>query len=154
MITNKIKLAVWLPLFCLLVAGCTSTQNAKHAPRRFHEAASANVVLQFASWEYTFLLRPRYHDNGFLLHVPREKVAQVLDQLQLRQRELAVVVVGWNNGPEELTRLVGEWKTILGGSGFQRVVVVKSTGTKELNGSLIVDDSNLSGGFAPRLTRL
>jgi hypothetical protein len=154
MITNKLKLAVLLPLFCLLVAGCTSTQNANQASRRFREASSANVVLQFSSWEYTFLLRPRYNDHGFLLHVPRDHVAEVLDRLQLRKRELAVVVVGWNNSPEQLNRLVADWKTILGGCGFQRIVVVKSNGTKDLNGSLIVDDSNLSGGFAPRLTRL
>lgn len=151
---NKIKIAVWLPIFCLLVAGCTSTQQTKPASRRFREASSANVVLQFSSWEYTFLLRPRYDDNGFLLQVPREHVAQVLDQLQLRKRELAVVVVGWNRGPEELTRLVSNWKTILGGCGFQRVVVLKSSGTKDLNGSLIIDDSNLSGGYAQKVTRL
>jgi hypothetical protein len=143
-----------LSILFLLAAGCTSAQKSKQASRRFRDASSANVVLQFSSWEYTFLLRPRYHDNGFLLQVPRENVAQVLDRINVRKRELAVVVVGWNNSPEQLSRLVADWKTILGGCGFQRVVVVKSTGTKELNGSLIIDDSTLSGGFAPRLTRL
>jgi hypothetical protein len=151
---NKIKIAVWLPIFCLLVAGCTSTQPTKHASRRFREASSANVVLQFSSWEYTFLLRPRYHDNGFLLQVPRENVAQVLDTINVRKRELAVVVVGVNHSPEDLARLIAEWKSILGGCGFQRVVVLRSSGTKELNGSLIIDDSNLSGGYAQKVTRL
>jgi hypothetical protein len=154
MITNKIKVTVVLSIFCLLAAGCTSTQESKQASRRFREASSANVVLQFSSWEYTFLLRPRYDDNGFLLQVPRENVGQVLDKINVRQRELAVVVVGWNNSPEQLNRLVADWKTILGGCGFQRVVILKSSGRKDLNGSLIVDDSNLSGGFAPKLTRL
>jgi hypothetical protein len=151
---NKIKIAVLLSIFCLLAAGCASTQQTKHTNRRFREASSANVVLQFSSWEYTFLLRPRYHDNGFLLQVPREKIALVLDRMNLSKRELAVVVVGWNHGPEELDRLVSDWKTILGGCGFQRVVVLKSTGTPELNGSLIIDDSNLSGGYAPKVTQL
>jgi hypothetical protein len=151
---NRIKMAVLFSISCLLVAGCTSTQSANHASRRFREDSSANVVLQFSSWEYTFLLRPRYHENGFLLQVPRENIAQVLDGLDAGKRDLAVVVVGWNHGPEELRRLVSDWKTILGGCGFQRVVIIKSTGTKELNGSLIIDDSNLSAGFAHKVTRL
>jgi hypothetical protein len=78
----------------------------------------------------------------------------IVSEPNQRKRELAVVVVGWNRGPEELKLLVADWKTILGACGFQRVVVVKSTGTKALNGSLIIDDSNLSGDYAQKVTRL
>src|ERR1017187_5912557 len=137
---NRIKIVVLLPLVCILLSGCASTRKSAHARPRFREASSANAVLQFSSWEYTFLTRPRYDDHGFLLQVPREKVGQVLEKLNLKKRELAVVVIGWNYNPEQMRQLVGDWKTILGGCGFQRVVVLKSSGTKELNGSLIIDD--------------
>jgi hypothetical protein len=150
---NRIKFAVFLPLISLLISGCASTQSSSKA-QVFHEQASVNAVLQFASWDYTFLLQPRYDDNGFLLQVPRGGLAQVLDKVNLRQRDLAVVVVGWNQSPEQLKALVSEWKTILGGCGFQRVVMVKSNGSKKLNGSIIVDDSILSSSLAPKVSQL
>lgn len=150
---NRIKFAVFLPLISLLVSGCAPTRSASE-PERFHEEASVNAVLQFSSWDYTFLLKPRYDDGGFLLQVPRDGLGRVLDKMNLRQRELAVVVVGWNQSPEQLKDLIAEWKAILRGCGFQRVVMVKSNGTKKLNGSIIVDDSALSSGFAPRVSRL
>ena len=150
-----IKSLALLPLVGVLLSGCASTApSSAHTSRRFHEAKAANVVLQFSSWEYTFLLQPRYDDNGFLLQVPREKVGQVFSSLNVQKRDLAVVVVGWNYAPDQLHQLVTEWKTILGGCGFQRVVVLKSSGSKELNGSLVIEDSNLSGGNAPSITQL
>ena len=142
-----------LSLAGALLSGCASTQSSAHAVRHFHEAKAANVVLQFSSWEYTFLLRPRYDDHGFLLQLPREKVGQVFNEMNLQKRDLAVVVVGWNYGPDQLHQLVTEWKTILSGCGFHRVVVLKS-GRKDLDGSLVIEDSNLSGGNPPSITQL
>jgi hypothetical protein len=46
--------------------------------------------------------------------------------------------------PEDLGRLVAQWKTILGGCGFRRVVFLHSNVYNKLNGSLIIDDSTLS----------
>ena len=76
---HRFKALLLLPLVSLLLSGCASTSKTAHSSLRFHEASAANAVLQFSSWEYTFLTQPRYHDNGFLLPVPREKVRQVLD---------------------------------------------------------------------------
>ncbi len=138
----------------VLLCGCAATPPAGRVSRHFHESKTANVVLQFSSWEYTFLLRPRYEDNGFLLQVPQEKVGQIMNQLGVVKRDLAVVVLGWNHTPEQLEKLVAGWKTILGGCGFQRVVMLKSSGGKQLDGSLVLDDSTLSGGTPPSLTQL
>lgn len=149
-----IKTAALLPLVLGLLSGCASTSSSTQSSRRFHEAKAANVVLQFSSWEYTFLLRPRYDDNGFLLQVPREKIGQVFSQMNVQKRDLAVVVVGWSYAPDQLRKLVAEWKTVLGGCGFQRVVVVKSSGSKEIDGSLVIDDSILSGGNPSSITQL
>lgn len=143
-----------LSLMGALLSGCASTPASGHASRHFHEAKAANVVLQFSSWDYTFLLQPRYDDNGFLLQVPREKVGQVFKQMNVQKRDLAVVVIGWNYAPAQLEKLVADWKTILGGCGFQRVVMLKSSGSKQIDGSLVIDDSNLSGGSAPSITQL
>ena len=139
-----VKALVRVPLLSLLlICGCATDGPGKQANRRFREASSADVVLQFSSWNYTFMIKPRYDDHGFLNQVPRDKVGQILDQLGTRKRELAVIVVGWNRGPEELARLAEQWKLILSGCGFHRLVVLRSNGSKELNGAFIVDDSNL-----------
>lgn len=128
----------------LLSCGCATSSSSRAAHPRFHEASSANAVLQFASWDYTFMLKPRYEDHGFLNRLPRDRVGPVLDSLNVTQRDLAVVVVGWNRGQQELAELSHEWRVILGGCGFHRVVLLKSNGSKELNGAFIVDDSILS----------
>ena len=152
-IMKFVKSLALLSLVGVLLSGCASTAPSAHASRHFNEAKAANVVLQFSSWEYTFLLQPRYDDNGFLLQVPREKVGEVLKQMNVQQRDLAVVVVGWNYAPDQLHKLVADWKTILSGCGFHRVVVLKSAG-KELNGALVIDDEILSGGNPPSITQL
>ena len=151
---KAIKTLAMLSVLGLLISGCASTRPATQARRQFNEARSANVVLQFSSWEYTFLLQPRYDANGFLLQVPRDKVGQVFQRLNVQKRELAVVVIGWSYTPAQMKQLVADWKTILGGCGFQRLVVIKSNGSKQINGSWIIDDSNLSGGGTPGVTQL
>src|SRR4051812_43260029 len=130
---RAVKSFILLSFVVVILSGCASTKSA-HAVRHFHESKAANVVLQFSSWEYTFLLRPRYDDNGFLQQLPREKVGQVFNQMNIQKRELAVVVVGWIYTPDQLRNLIADWKMILGSCGFQRVVVLKSSGRKELNG--------------------
>jgi hypothetical protein len=101
------------------------------------------VVLQFSSWDYTFMVQPRYDEDGFLRPVRRDTLAQVLDGFKA-QRDLAVVVIGWSYSPEDLGNLVAQWKTILGGCGFRRVVFLRSNAYNKLNGSLIIDDSTTS----------
>jgi hypothetical protein len=53
-------------------------------------------------------------------------------------------MVGWTYRAEALDHLVAEWKTILGGCGFQRVVFLRADNERELNGSIIIDDSTLA----------
>ncbi len=142
-----------LSLTGALLTGCASPTSSSHTVRHFHEAKAANVVLQFSSWDYTFLLQPRYDDHGFLLQLPREKVGLVFNQLNVQKRDLAVVVIGWNYAPVQLGKLVADWKTILGTCGFRRVVVLKSGGSKQIDGCLVIDDSNPSGGDTPSLTQ-
>ena len=119
---------------------------------RFTDDASINAVLQFSSWEYTFLIRPQYLEGGYLQQVHRESLGKVLDKMQVRRGTVAVVV-GVTYKGEVLDSLVSEWKTILGGCGFQRVVILRAQFGNNLNGSEIIDDSVTHVGFvqgAPR----
>jgi hypothetical protein len=139
---KKFGFVVGLALVSLLLQGCVTSQGSRVAERRFHESSSANAVLQYSSWDYIFLVKPAFAENGFLQQVGRDNLNQVLDRCGV-QREMAVVVVGWTYDAEDLYDLVAEWRNVLGRCGFQRVVVLRSNGQKQLDGSLIIDDSEL-----------
>ena len=109
---------------------------------RFHDESRVNAVLQFSSWDWTFLVRPQYSKNGFLECVRPDNIDQVFNRLNV-ERGTAVVVVGWTYNGQVLDKLVTDWKSILGRCGFQRVVVLRAQNGNGLNGSVIIDDSIL-----------
>ncbi|HTQ96524.1 MAG TPA: hypothetical protein VMH89_06945 [Candidatus Acidoferrum sp.] len=119
---------------------------------RFTDEDSVNAVLQFSSWDYTFLVRPQYTQDGYLQQVHRGDLNGVLNRLNVR-RGTAVVVVGWTYNGDSLNQLVTDWKNILGGCGFQRVVVLRAQLSNKLNGSVVVDDSTLHVGSVQGLSR-
>lgn len=134
--------------FVVSLAGCMSPQTGVYssdAPRagaRFRDGSQVNAVLQFSSWDYTFLLRPQYTENGFLQQVRPQNINQVLDQLNVR-RGTAAVLVGWTYNGATLDKVVADWKAILGQCGFQRVVILRTQDGDRLNGSVVIDDSIL-----------
>jgi hypothetical protein len=127
--------------FVIFVSSCSTTSKVTDNSPHFKDDKSANAVLQFSSWEYTFLTRPRYADGGYLKVVSRDKVAQALNEVNV-QRGTAVVTVGWTYKGEVLDKVVSDWKTILGNYGFQRVVILRAQWGDVLNGATIIDDSN------------
>lgn len=142
----KLLTSVLLSAFILLSATSCSTSRSgvsgSLAGSHFHDDAMVNAVLQFSSWDYTFLVRPRYEENGFLQQVRPDNIKQVFDGLNVR-RGTAAVVIGWTcNGPV-LDKAVADWKSILGQCGFQRVVFLRAQDGNRLNGSEVIDDSIL-----------
>jgi len=140
-----LTLAFILTMVSCSTTGTQVTPRADDVAPHFTDEASVNAVLQFSSWEYTFLIRPQYLEHGFLQQVHRENIGTVFDQLNVK-RGTAVVIVGWTYNGQVLTQVVSDWKTILGGCGFQRVVVLRAQMGNKLNGSVIVDDSILHIG--------
>jgi type IV pilus biogenesis protein CpaD/CtpE len=132
--------------------GMKVTLQTDDGGARFADEGAVNAVLQFSSWDYTFLVRPQYTEDGFLQKVQRENLDGILGRLHVR-RGLAVVVVGWTYNGDTLTRIVADWKKILGGCGFQRVVVLRAQLGNRLNGSVIVDDSTLHLGSVESASR-
>ena len=138
----------------LSVAGCSTTSSPESfdSSQRFHDESSVNAVLHFASWDWTFLVKPEYSENGFLGRVRPDNLNHVFDQLNVR-RGTAAVVVGWTYNGEALDKLVADWKSILGRCGFQRVVILRAQDENRLNGSVIIDDSILHVGSVQSATQ-
>ncbi len=139
--------------FILSLTGCVAPQwqavqitpavpEAADGSPRFQDEGSVNAVLQFSSWDYTFLTRPQYIENGYLERVRPDNIARVLDRMRV-SRGTAAVVVGWTYNGETLDKLVANWKSILGRCGFRRVVVLRAQEGDGLNGSVVIDDSTL-----------
>jgi hypothetical protein len=142
--------------FVIFTSSCATSTNTfsqiDDGNPHFHDDGSVNAVLQFSSWDYTFLVRPQYAEGGYLQQVRRENIDKVFDRMKIR-RGTAVVVVGWTYNGEVLDKVVSDWKTILGGCGFQRVVVLRAQLGDNLNGSIIVDDSITHLGSVQTATR-
>ena len=144
---NAVKKSFVAVVFALFLAGCSTPRNGAIYPTstaasHFHDEAMVNAVLQFSSWDYTFLVRPQYTENGFLQPVRRDNIGQVFDRLNV-QRGTAVVLVGWTYNGSDLDKVVAGWKSILGQCGFQRAVFLRAREGKRLNGSEVIDDSTL-----------
>jgi len=153
MITMKyIRVAALVSLLCLGIS-CASTKQAANDGPRFTEATSANVVLQFNSWDYIFIMHPEYRENGFLRQVKREELGVALSRLGVK-KNLAVVVLGWNYEPATLAQIVDQWKGVLSSYGFQRIVCLRPGNGTELNGSVIIDDSLKPVGEQTRTAKL
>ena len=134
--------AVLLSVVCLSFAGCSTPPQAAQRGLTFHDQSAVNAVLRFSSWDYTFLVQPQYSENGFLQQVRRDNLDQVFTRMNV-PRGTAVVVVGFTYNGDVLNQLVADWKSILTGCGFQRVVILRSQPGTRLNGSEIIDDSTL-----------
>ena len=128
-----------------VVTGCATSRHGD-APR-FREASQADAVLRFSSWDYTFLVKPFYAEDGYMQQVRPETLNHVFDRFET-ERDMAVVVVGWQYNDDLLSKLVTDWKGILRGCGFQRVVILRPQAHERLNGSVIVDDTSLSTDLA------
>jgi hypothetical protein len=141
--------------FVMFVSSCATTSTTSQVNDgvpHFQEDASVNAVLQFSSWDYTFLTRPQYAEGGYLQQVRRENIGKVMEQLKIR-RGTAAVVVGWTYTGEILDKVVSDWKTILSGCGFERVVILRAKLGNNLNGSIIIDDSTLHLGSVQTAAR-
>jgi hypothetical protein len=139
-------------VLCASSCSTTSTFNSADVTPRFHEESSVNAVLQFSSWDYTFLIRPQYTVGGYLQQVHPADIGKALDHLNVT-RGTAVVVVGWTYNGDQLDHLLADWKTILGGCGFHRVVFLRAQLGDKLNGSIIIDDTSAHFGSIQGLSR-
>lgn len=140
-------------LACLGWCGCSSLDPQSTSQPRFHEAAQANLIVQFYSWEHSHILRPDYRQDGFLVPVARTNLSEHLRRLQV-DRNLAVVIIGISYNAEERTRLIEGWKDLLFSEGFRRVVCLRGEGVRKVDGLVILDDSRLTPqAGSPQMSR-
>jgi hypothetical protein len=140
LLTKWILSVALLFSFVSCATGTSEVSNTSNP--RFQDESQVDVVLRFSSWDWTFLVRPEYSEDGFLGRVRPDNINQVFKQLKV-PHGTAAVLVGWTYNGDTLDKLVADWKAILGRCGFQRVIVLRARDDNRLNGSIIIDDSIL-----------
>lgn len=133
--------ALLLAAVGLVFGGCQGLQPGPlpHL-KRFTEAAQADVVIKFNSWNYIFVLQPPVMDGAYRKILKAEEVGAAI-RPNASRRDLAVVLVGWQLSDRDGAVLGEQWRELLAGEGFRRVVCIKPLGEAKLDGSPVVYDS-------------
>ncbi|MBI3848977.1 MAG: hypothetical protein HY298_01620 [Verrucomicrobia bacterium] len=140
---HNFNAAILLSLFGVLLSGCyTPPKQTVYNGPRFQEEAYVNVVLQFMTWDSILITRPEIRDNGFLQLYSRDNLSPMLTGPQVGH-EMAVVMIGWTYQDEQLAQVVTDWKTLLNGCGFKRVVCLRAGPDNKIDGLPIIDDTSL-----------
>lgn len=142
-VLRVLKLAGVLAVVCLSVSGCYTPSATVDTAPRFHEGVNVNVVLEFYKWDNFFIKHPDWRDNGFLRPLKRDDLGGALTTLRV-QRDMAVVILGWNYTPEQTAQIIENWKSILRTQGFRRIVCLRGNENDEVDGKVIIDDWNQS----------
>jgi hypothetical protein len=130
-------------LTAVVLTACAPQPRSTDARPRFHEAASADVVLRHYRWEHINITQPEFREDGYLVSVRGDTLGPAFERLHVR-RDLAVVVLGWAYAPSDLDKLVSDWKRALYGHGFKRIVCLRAGRDKSIDGLLIIDDTKQS----------
>jgi hypothetical protein len=147
---EELKYLRWMLLASVagLLVSCSSlAPEATTSRGRFHEYASANLVLRFYSWDSIHMTRPDTRENGFLPLLDRESVTRQLGRPDLG-RDLAVVIMGFMFTAAQESALFHDWESLLVGErGFRRVVVVRASFKNRIDGLPILYDSAMAAAY-------
>ena len=141
-----------LPFSSLLFVSCVTPKPKADAQPRFREAAAASVVLQYCAQRIN-ITQPECRESGFLIEYSLATVGPALQRLNVR-RDMAVVVLRWNYERENVNQLVADWKDLLRRHGFKRVVCLQAGIPKQVQGLVILDDTQPSVTTPPRTASL
>jgi hypothetical protein len=134
-----IKGAIALIALGITVSGCNTAPQAKDTRPRFNESLSTSVAVEFYKWDNFFITKPDYREGGYRRPLQTDLLDNALNELNI-QKDLAVVVLGWNYDAPTIAKIVTEWKSILGERGFKRVVWLRANENNKLDGKVIIED--------------
>lgn len=130
-------------LTAVVLTACAPQPQSADTRPRFHEAASADVVLRYYRWEHINITQPEYREDGYLISMTGDNLGPAFERLRVRH-DLAVVILGWAYAQTDLDKLVSDWKRVLRGHGFKRIVCLRAGRDKSVDGLLIIDDTKQS----------
>jgi hypothetical protein len=116
----------------LLLTSCSTPRSPWAALPRFNEQDQANLVVRYYSDDTSYVLKPQTTDGPFLTILSKDAVLDVAKQQPGRQ--LAVVILIHYGAPSEAEAVEQNWKSLLAGAGYQRVVFLRASNGMRVNG--------------------
>ena len=127
-----IRISAPLLLAMLLLTSCSTPRAPWAALPRFREQDQANLVVRYYSDDTSYVLKPQKTDGPYLTILNKDAVLEVAKQQPGRQ--LAVVILIHYGAPSEAEKVEQNWKSLLTGAGYQRVVFLRASNSMRVNG--------------------
>ena len=131
-----------LPGALLLLTSCATSPKTAQGPK-FYEETAANLVIRYSSDHAIFRLKPDGHQGPFYQIFTRQQLCEA-DARRVGQRDLAVVLIGWQWTPELDRQIKQGWVDSLGKLNYRRVVILRSGDSDQVNGLRVVEDRQIA----------
>lgn len=131
-----------LPGAVLLLTSCATNPKTAQGPK-FYEESAANFVIRYSSDEAVFRLKPDGHEGPFYRIFTRQELCEA-DAQRAGQRDLAVVLIGYQWTPELDRQVKQGWVNSLSKLNYRRVVILRSGDTDQVNGLRVVEDRQVA----------
>jgi hypothetical protein len=122
----------------VLTTSCATTSQTAEGPK-FYEANSANLVLRYSSDRAIFRIKPDGHEGSFYHIFTRQEICEA-DAKRAGQRDLAVVLIGYQFTPELDRQIKQGWMDTLSKLNYRRVVILRSGDSDQVDGLRVVED--------------
>jgi hypothetical protein len=109
----------------------------------FHDAKSANLVLEYYRPDTIYMKRPDAHEGNFLTIFTRDNITTEVEH-RVTQRDTAAIVLGYMYSPEQEAAIFKEWESVMKGCGFQRVVFLRANRSGKIEGLPVLHDSAIA----------
>jgi len=112
---------------------------------RFHDGATADLVLRFNKWDSIRMIKPETREGGFLPLYARDDIGHEVRQRHIAANTAVVVVSRFYRDPLQIAQLCQEWTRYLNQLGFRRVVILHSGPGTDIDGLPVLNDSTNAG---------
>ena len=127
-----IKASAPLPLVMFLLTSCATPRSPEAALPRFYEQDQANFIVRYYSDDTSYVLKPQMTEGPFLTVLKKDAVVEAAKQQPGRQ--LAVVLLMHYGAASIAEEVKQNWKRLLTGAGYQRVVFLRAVNSMQVNG--------------------
>jgi len=131
-----------------LLGSCASVgpkQTASEAVPRFHDGATADLVLRFFTWNSIYMTKPDIREGGFRPLYARDDIGREVKRRNINRNTAVVVMSLLYRDPVQVAQLSQEWTTYLNAQGFRRVVILHAGPGPDIDGLPVLRDSTIAG---------
>lgn len=124
----------------LSLTSCATSSASKAA--KFREENTASFVIRYNSDNTIFRLKPDGHEGPFQRIFTRKEIVD-FDSKRKGDRNLAVIIIGFNRVEEVERQIKQGWILTLAEMNYRRVVFLRFGEEETINGLTIIEDRQI-----------